>query len=105
MFEVSRGWFSECTDVDMKSHFIAKRFPIKQKEKIRLIDDSSINGVNATFGLCERLRVESIDEVATILVLALGMDVSRKSGSNQKVSGRTFDFKSAYKQFGVCVPK
>ena len=56
--------------------------------------------MNATFGLCERLRVESIDEVAS--VLALGMEASKKMGPSKRVSGRTFDLKSAYKQFGVC---
>ena len=101
MEEVSRGWLSECGEVNLRHHFIAKRFPIQQKEKVRLIGDFSINGVNATFGLCERLRVESIDEVAT--VLALGMKVLKDSGVRKSVSGRTFDLKSAYKQFGVCV--
>ena len=100
MLEVERGWLSICETVDMKRHVIAKRFPMKQKDKTRLIDNFSINGVNSTFGLCERLRVESVDEVAT--VLALGMEVSRKTGSSRNVSGRAFDLKSAYKQFGVC---
>ena len=39
--EVDKGWLSECPEIDMKRHFIAKRFPIKQRNKMRLIDDFS----------------------------------------------------------------
>ena len=57
--EVEKGWLSECVQVDMKRHFIAKRFPIQQKTKMRLIDDFSVCGVSATVGFPEKLRVES----------------------------------------------
>lgn len=60
--EVAKGWLKHCAEVNLKDHFIAKRFPLQQKEKIRLIDDFSICGVNSTFGLQEKLRVEAIDE-------------------------------------------
>ena len=54
--EVGKGWLAECGEVDMKQHFIAKRFPIQQKNKIRLIRDLSVCGVNSTVGLPEKLE-------------------------------------------------
>ena len=96
--EVDKGWLSECPTIDMKRHFIAKRFPIKQKNKMRLIDDFSICGVNSTVGLPERLRVESVDQIVAIL---LAMMRSDNPIGNLPWVGRTFDLKAAYKQFGV----
>jgi hypothetical protein len=47
--EVSNGWLAEEPFPDLDHHFIAKRFPIQQKEKTRLIDDFSIGGVNSAW--------------------------------------------------------
>ena len=96
--EVDKGWLAECGEVDMKRQFIAKRFPIQQKNKMRLIDDFSVCGVNSTVGLPEKLRVESVDQIVAILLAMM-----RSVGKTQKLPwvGRTFDLKSAYKQFGV----
>ena len=98
--EVDKGWLSECPEIDMKRHFIAKRFPIKQRNKMRLIDDFSICGVNSTVGLPERLRVESVDQIVAIL---LAMLQSGRAVEKLPLTGRTFDLKAAYKQFGVNV--
>lgn len=48
--EVEKGWLAESKEVDLRRHFVAKRFPIQQKSKMRLIDDFTICGVNATVG-------------------------------------------------------
>ena len=96
--EVDKGWLSKCDKVDMKNHFIAKRFPIQQKDKMRLIDDFSVCGVNATVGLPEKLRVESVDQVVAII---LSMMRSKQALRRLPWTGRTFDLKAAYKQFGV----
>ena len=98
--EVDKGWLSECPEVDMRRHFVAKRFPIQQRNKMRLIDDFSICGVNATVGLPERLRVESVDQVVATL---LAMLRSGRAVGKLPLTGRTFDLKAAYKQFGVNV--
>ena len=96
--EVEKGWLAESKEVDLRRHFVAKRFPIQQKSKMRLKDDFTICVVNATVGLPERLRVESVDQVVAILLTMM------KSGvvdDRLPWSGRTFDLKAAYKQFGV----
>ena len=63
MQEVANGWLAEEPHPDLGEQFIAKRFPIQQKEKTRLIDDFSICGVNSAFGMSEKLRVDAIDEI------------------------------------------
>eukprot|EP00435_Cladocopium_sp_Y103_P067691 s116_g30.t1 len=98
--EVEKGWLAESAKVDMKNHFVAKRFAISQKGKLRLIDDFSVCGVNSTVGLPEKLRVESVDQV---VALVLSMMQRPDSHSRWPLVGRTFDLKSAYKQFGVSV--
>ena len=82
----------------MKNHFVAKRFPIRQKDKMRPIDDFSVCGVKATVGLPEKLRVESLDQVVAII---LSMMCSKQALSGLPWTGRTFDLKAAYKRFRV----
>ena len=83
----------------MKNHFVAKRlFAIQQKGKMRLIDDSSACGVNATVGLPEKLRVESVGQVVAIIPSMMRF---RQTLSRLPWTGRTFDLKAACKQFGV----
>ena len=65
---------------------------------MRLIDDFSINGVNATYRLREKLRVQSINELCSYI--AFMMDATLKP-SELKLTGRTFDLKHAYRQLGV----
>ena len=35
--EVDKGWLSECPEVDIRRHFIAKRFPIKQRNNDQVV--------------------------------------------------------------------
>ena len=94
--EVEQGWLYP-TD-HSKPECIAKRFPLQQANKVRLIDDFSINGVNAAYGLREKLRVQSIDELCSYLAYIL--DHCDEPAALELV-GRTFDLKQAYRQFGV----
>ena len=94
--EVEQGWLYPSQHG--KPECIATRFPLPQANKVRLIDDFSINGVNATYGLREKLRVQSIDELCSYI--AFMMDAPLKP-SELKLTGRTFDLKHAYRQLGV----
>jgi hypothetical protein len=87
-----------CIHHSMANQSVATRFPLPQANKLRLIDDFSINGVNATYGLREKLRVQSIDELCSYI--AFMMDATLKP-SELKLTGRTFDLKHAYRQLGV----
>ena len=96
MAEVERGWLlpsDNCGEC-----FIAKRFPVPQKDKVRLVDDFSICGVNGAYGLWEKLRVQAVDELCSYLAYMLD---NGGDGVVPKLTGRTYDLKSAYKQFGV----
>ena len=69
--EVDQGWLRPCEVDDLREVHIAKRFPIQQGGKLRLIDDFTVAGVNQTVGLGEKLRVESVDELAAHVLVAL----------------------------------
>ena len=97
--EVDKGWLAECKDVDLKGQFVAKRFPIQQKSKMRLTDDFSVCGVNSTVGLPEKLRVGSVDQVCGHLAgddafgpwpheTAMGRPHLRLEGSVQTIWGQ-----------------
>ena len=94
--EVEQGWLYP-TD-HSKPECIAKRFPLQQANKVRLIDGFSINGVNAAYGLREKLRVQSIDELCSYLAYILD---HCDEPAALELLGRTFDLKQAYRQFGV----
>ena len=94
--EVEKGWLKPVQSAEGCS--VAKRFGLQQKSKIRMIDDFSISKVNQSYGMRERLRVQAVDELCAYLAFMLD-----QAGSVPlpKIKGRTFDLKSAYKQYGV----
>ena len=98
--EIERGWLAPCQVDDLREVHVAKRFPLLQGGKLRLIDDFTAAGVNQTVGMAEKLRVESVDELAANILVAI-MRAGDRAGLT--LVGRTFDLKSAYKQFGVDV--
>ena len=77
----------------------AMRFGLQQRDKVRVIDDFSVAGVNQTTGLHERLKIFGIDDIAAML--AYSMD-SCWQDRHPQMLGKTIDLKSAYKQFGIC---
>eukprot|EP00435_Cladocopium_sp_Y103_P012737 s4229_g3.t1 len=96
MNEVETGWLGpssaegEC--------FIARRFPVPQKSKVRLVDDFSVAGVNGAYGLREKLRVQAVDELCAYLAAMLD---SPDAARCPELVGRTYDLRAAYKQFGT----
>ena len=94
--EVGKGWLSPAES--SKGRSVAKRFGLQQKTKVRMIDDFSISRVNHTYGMRERLRVQAVDELCAYLATLLDDHVV---GTLPRIKGRTFDLRSAYKQFGV----
>ena len=96
--ELDRGWISEWQP--QPGEFVAKRFGLAQKDKVRMIDDFTICGVNGALGLREKLRVQSVDELSAYLALVMN---NKGFSSKLNIVGRTYDLKSASKQFGVDV--
>ena len=97
MQEVTNGWLAEKPSSDLGKQFIAKRFPIQQKEKIRLIDDFSIY---SAFGMSEKLRVDAIDEILAGISVLLDSEIF--AGKNKGLLGRTFDLKSINSLVWTC---
>ena len=97
--EIDKGWLWVDDDQSMDGKVVAKRFGLVQKNKTRVIDDFSICGLNAACGLKEKFRIHAIDELAAYLSWIF--TVSSKNGKGLDVVGKTFDLKSAYRQFGL----
>ena len=50
-----------------QGHVVSPRFGLRQGSKVRPIDNLSASGLNSTVGLPERLQVDTIDEVASMV--------------------------------------
>ena len=98
MSELDRGWIFEDTSGSLVGKVVAKRFGLRQGEKLRVIDDCSIAGLNFSVGLSKKFQLHTIDQLAAMVSRSLN-----RCGQSQhpKVYGRTYDLKSAYKQFPV----
>ena len=96
--ELSNRWTWVDEECDPSQHLIAKRSGLRQGEKVRLIDDCTVGGFNSTCGVSERLRVHAIDELASYIAWCL---TTLPEESLDDVVGKTYDLKSAYKQYGV----
>ena len=77
---------------------ISKRFGLRQKHKIRLIDDFSESSVNGTT-VFESPVLHTVD-VACAAIL-LWFSCSKGAGMKPKLLARTFDLSSAYRQVGL----
>ena len=100
--EVSLGyiWHDESGDLDHV--FLAKRFGLQQKAgKLRVIDDCSVGGINGALGVVEKYKVHAIDETAALLTWMVQQ--LQDKPQFEGLSGRTYDMKRAYKQFGIAV--
>ena len=97
--EEKLGWIWRDPDQELDNKVIAKRFGLQQKNKIRVIDGCSVCGLNAACGVKERFKIHAIDEMCAYVAWVF----SKRSGScGFKIVGKTFDLKSAYRQFCIC---
>ena len=94
--EVKRGWIVEEVDMaDLKEGTIlSPRFIIHQGEKSRAIDDFTFSSINSTVGTSEKIVLQGVDEIASLIkhLFATGFD---------DLEGRTFDMEAAYRQLAV----
>ena len=96
--EIDDGWVWVDSEPLAENLAVAMRFGIMQN-KLRVIDDLSCCGLNATVGLVEKFSLHTIDKLAAMMAHAFDVN---KAGMPE-CCGRTFDLKAAYKQFGVCL--
>eukprot|EP00435_Cladocopium_sp_Y103_P054310 s357_g17.t1 len=97
--ELEKGWVWEDPDQSWAGKCVARRFGIHQGDKTRVIDDCSVCGLNKTVGLREKFPLQAVDQMCAILCWSL-----RQAGESGHcpIIGRTFDLRSAFKQFGLC---
>ncbi|CAJ1410085.1 unnamed protein product [Effrenium voratum] len=96
--EVEKGWIFEDVAPNLHGVLLAKRFGLQQKEKVRVIDDYTVGGLNKTCGLKEKLRVQAVDEMAAMIAYSLD---TCEASAHPRVLGRTYDLEAAYKQYAV----
>ena len=99
--EVQQGWAQGPFDLDdIKEPFILnRRFAVRQKGKIRCVDDYSSSGVNGTCESREKPTLHTVDVVCGILAEYFRMASER--GVSSELRGKTLDLKSAYRQLPV----
>ena len=92
--EADKGWvwFDDSDTIEDK--ILAKRFGLRQSEKVRMIDDCSIGGFNSTCGTSEKLKVHSVDELAAYICWCM---THLGTGAMRQVVGKTYDLRNAYK--------
>lgn len=99
--EVQRGWLRgpvRLDEVPIGSP-ISRRFGLRQKAKIRLIDDYSASNINACVGTTESPTLHTTDVVSAIL--ALWLKSCKESDMDSTLNIRTFDLSSAYRQIAL----
>ena len=98
MGELEKGWIWEDCGGGDSDVVLAKRFGLQQRDKVRVIDDCSCGGLNQAVGLSEKFQLHSIDQMASMLAHSLTI---AGDSPHPAVQGRTYDLKSAYKQFAI----
>jgi len=96
--ELEKGWIFVDNSGSTEGKFLGRRFGLQQGHKIRVIDDCTCCGLNLTVGLHEKFKLHSVDFLAALIGFALKIC---PAGSRPQVRGRTYDLRSAYKQFAV----
>lgn len=96
--ELDGGWMSLDSSCDEEAAW-AMRFGLQQKEKVRVIDDFTIAGVNQCVGWEGELKIFGIDDIAALIAHSLD---SSSSSQHPAFKGKTIDLRHAYKEFGIC---
>ena len=101
MEEIAKGWADGPWPIDSieEGATVSRRFPLQQGDKVRMIDDYSISGVNDSCTLNSKLDLHVIDTfVATSKIY---FQVMRSMGKDTTLLAKTFDLKSAYRQVPI----
>ena len=96
--EVTKGYLQGPVNPDSipKGATLTKRFGVKQKNKVRPIDDYKASMVNSSVAQSETATVHTIDHISALI--ACFLKVSNEKGRNSRLAAKTWDLKDAYKQ-------
>ena len=91
--ELEAGWLFIDENPNPVEIIVARRFGLQQKNKLRVIDDGKMCGLNLTCGLPERFTLHGVDVIAGALLEALAL----AEDGGMALRGKTYDLVSAYK--------
>ena len=96
--EVAKGYLIGPVDPGSlpKGATLTKRFGVKQKNKVRPIDDYKASMVNSSVAQTETATVHTIDHIAALVACFLKASDGKREGPN--LVAKTWDLKDAYKQ-------
>ena len=94
--EVESGWLRRPIEFSSlpENAIINRRFGLKQRNKVRLIDDFSGSQVNSTVQSFESPKPHNTDVIASVVLSLLRCN-------SKQFLGRAYDLKSAYRQLGI----
>ena len=123
--ECEKGWMRGPYSEDQVSGMVGskdwlatRRFPLEQKDKVRLIDDALSSGLNSAYGTSNKLTLFDVDTLVSLILQISGalqnsesglplmsgevvkLQLSQQWGGTFSLVGRTLDLQSAYKQLG-----
>ena len=101
MEECNKGWLTgplTAEEIPLDAP-VSKRFGLKQKHKVRLIDDFSESSVNQAVTVHESPTLHTVDVAAASLVY--WFQLCGELQQNTALQVRTFDLSSAYRQVGL----
>ena len=94
--ELKRNWIVREVDLSglEKGTVLSPRFIIQQGEKSRAIDDFTYSSINSTVGTSEKIILQGVDEIASLIkqIFASGVE---------DIVGRTYDMEAAYRQLPI----
>ena len=101
--EASKGWLEGPFEWDTlrADEVPSHRFPLRQGEKLRPIDDYTLSGVNHCVTTLEAPTVDTVD-VASAMAAKLSWSLLDR-GRPARLVGRSYDLTSAYRQ--LCVSR
>ena len=96
--EVSKGFLEEDIKPDTlpEGSTLTRRFGVKQKSKVRPIDDYKASFVNASVSQTETASVHTVDHIASLICCV--MRSANSSGQKIDLCAKTWDLSDAYKQ-------
>ena len=101
MQEVESGWLRgplKETEIPVDSP-VSRRFGLRQKTKVRLIDDYSASNVNACVTTVESPSLHTTDVISALL--AMWFKCCEGTALDASLEIRTFDLSSAYRQIAL----
>ena len=78
---------------------VSKRFPLKQGNKVRMIDDYTVSGVNESCSVSSKVDLHMVDTFAAVVKVFFESRTAAEKPT--ELVAKTYDLKSAYRQVPI----